>query len=151
MEDINERLREAARTGSEAELKALLRDPGCDALAKDSKGRTALMWAACMGDDPCVQLLLPVSDARAKNKNGQTALMYAAYREHEACIRLLLPVSDALAKDEAGRTSSCWAKDGGHESLSQFIDAYALSQTEQASIGGAARSSPPRKRAAPRV
>ena len=36
MEDVNERLMEAAEGGAEAELKALLMDSGCDALATTS-------------------------------------------------------------------------------------------------------------------
>ena len=151
MAAINERLREAARDGSEAELKSLLRNPGCNALSKTGHGLTALMCAALFGHEACIQLLLPLSDARAKNKDGHTALIQAAWFGSEACVRVLLPVSDVLGKDKAGRTASSWAKKEGHESLAKFIDAYALSQAEQASIEGAISSATPRKRAAPRV
>ena len=151
MEDINERLRAATRAGFDAKLKALLGDPGCDALAKDANGVNALMYAALSGVEVCVRILLPVSDVLATSRAGQTALMWAAYAGREACVRLLLPLSNALAEDEDGRTASCLAREEVRESLAQFIDAYALSQAEQAAIGDAVSTSSPRKRAAPRV
>ena len=148
---INERLIEAAKVGSEAELKSLLCEPGCKALTPDVVGMTALMWASFRGSEACVRLLLPISNARAKSEDGQAALTWAAYPGHEACVRLLLPVSDVLGKDKAGRTASSWAKKERHESLAKFIDAYALSQAEQASIDGAISPATSRKRASPRV
>ena len=151
MTDFNKRLMEAARGGRTVELKALLRNTGCDARAKDNNGMTALMWAAWAKSETCVWLLLPLSDTSATNRFGLTALMQSASRGHEACVQLLLPESDALAKDNAGYTASFWAQDKGHESLAQFIDAYALSQTERTDIEGAARSGAPSKRPALRV
>ena len=46
MTSIHERLREAAKTESELELKTLLREPECDALVKHKEGLTASGWAA---------------------------------------------------------------------------------------------------------
>ena len=183
MGNINEKLCEAARSGSEAELKALLRNPGCDPLAKDYRGMTALMLAAYHGHEACLRMLLPISDALAKGDDGITALMWATYHGHEACLRILLPISDALAKgddgttalmwascngqdacvrlllpisnafttDEKGKNASMCAHNRGHKSLAQFIDAYALAQTESSAIGAMAIASATHKRAAPRV
>ena len=46
MASIHERLRGAAKAGSEIELRALLREPRCDVSAKDHRGITALMGAS---------------------------------------------------------------------------------------------------------
>ena len=47
MATIPDRLKAAAaKAGSENEVGALLREPGCDALDQDDAGLTALMWAA---------------------------------------------------------------------------------------------------------
>ena len=114
---INERLWAAARSGSEAELKALLRNPGCDALAKDYRGTTALMLAAYHGHEACLRLLLPISDALAKGDDGTTALMWASCNGQDACVRLLLPISNAFTTDEKGKNASMCAHDRGHKSL----------------------------------
>ena len=183
MVDVNEKVRRAAKAGSEVKLRALLHEPECDALAKDHRGMTALMVAACHGHEACVGLLLPKSDALAKDKGGLTALMWAARYSYETCVGLLLPASDALAQDDQGTTALIWSVLGGddacvglfllasdalardnngftasglaskhgHESLAQFIDAYALAQREQAALGVAVCSGAPRGRAAPRV
>ena len=151
MDDINERLREAAKAGSGAKLKALLIDPGCDALSKGVHGMTALMWAAYHGKKACVRLLLPASNAFAKDRTGMTALMLAAYGGHKACVEILFPVSEVLAASNNGTTASEWAGRRSHKGLAQFIDAYALSQTEKAAMGVMVIASTPRKKTAPRV
>ena len=138
MSSIDRSLRFAAGDGDEAELKKLLRNPSCNALHADEIGNTALMYAARISHEACVELLLPVSDALAQNNKGWTALMCAAFGGNEACVRLLLPTSDALTSDRDGFTASAWARSARNESLAQFIDAYVLSQTEQASIEAAA-------------
>ena len=151
MPSINDRLRMAAISGSEVELKALLRDPGCDPSSTSKGGRTALIWAAYHGSEACVKILIPVSNVLAKTDGGETALIWAASCGHESCVRLLLPVSDVLSKNKAGQTASDCARDSRHKSLARFIDAYVLAQSEQDSIGAAVCPGTPRKRAAPRV
>ena len=148
---IDKRLMDAAKEGFEIELRTLLMYPGCDVLAKDTNSMTALMYAAYYGQEACLRLLIPVSDVLAKSENGVTSLMWAAGNGQEDCIKLLLAASDVLAKDLDKWTASSWAKNGGYKSVAQLIDAYALSQTEQASIEVAVNTSTPRKRAAPRV
>ena len=149
MEDVNERLMEAAEGGAEAELKALLMDSGCNALATDKWGWTALMWAAYGGSEACVRLLLPVSDVLATCSGGLTALMWAAAYGHKGCVQLILPVSNALG--EGCQTASNCAHDHGHESVAYFIDAYILAQSERDFIEAAAGSGAPNKTSGPRV
>ena len=140
--DINDRLREAAKLGHAVELEALLREPGCDALAKNNNGMTALMWAAGKGQEACVRLLLPVSGVLAKvsavrelktalrepacgtlikDINGMTALMGAVFHGHEACVQLLLPTSDVLAADGKGQTLLMHAAYFGHEACVRIL------------------------------
>ena len=151
MSDINERLRTAVRNGFEAEIKSLLRKPGCDVLYKDVFGMTVLMYAAWNGKEGCVSLLLPESDALAQDDDGVTALMSAAYNGYDACVKVLLPVSDIHAKDSRGFTASMLAQKRGRRSIAQLIDAYTLALSERTSIGVAVSTLPPRGRATPRV
>ena len=96
------------------------------------------MWAACKGREKSVRLLLPVSDVLAQGNDGFTALMWAAFCGHEACIKLLLPTSMASAKNEDGLTASALAKSVGYKRLAEFIDAYALAQSERSAMSLAA-------------
>ena len=57
MVDVHERLREAAKAGSEAELKAFLRDPNFDALAKDDDDLTASRLAADRGHESLTRFI----------------------------------------------------------------------------------------------
>ena len=151
MSSIDRKLRDAAGFGEEAELKELLRNPGCNALNADELGMTALMWATRYGYESCVRLLLPVSDASAADTDGWTTLMWAANYGHEDCLRILLPVSDVQARDSKGLTASYSARSHGNESVAQFIEDYAFAQIEHAAIEAAASAGVPRNRAAPRV
>ena len=138
MAGINERLWKAARNGSKNKLKALMNEPGCDVLATDNDGMTALMCAALTGQSAAVGLLLCKSDALVQDNDGLTALMWAACGGDDACVRLLLPVSDMLATDQVGETAATHAKGEWYEILAQFIDAYTMAQSEQADIEVAA-------------
>lgn len=65
--------------GNKTICKALI-DAGADVNAKDDNGRTALMRAALLGQDRCVDLLLDAgADINAQDEVGRSALM-------EACI-----------------------------------------------------------------
>ena len=89
MATVNESLSEAAKAGSEVVLRALLHEPGCNALAKDDRGVTALMGAARRGPEVCVGLRLPVSNTLAKDENGFTASGGSAHRGHESWARFI--------------------------------------------------------------
>ena len=148
MADVNERLGAAAIAGAEIELKALLKEFGCDALTKDRWGMTALMYAARLCQEGCVRLLPPVGDALDTDKDGRTALLYASLRGQAGCAQLLLPASDALAKDQLGMTASNLARSEGHHPISDFIDAYVFSPSELLALGSA--TDPGYRRQAPR-
>ena len=149
MTDFNEKLRKAARNGSELVLKALLREPGCDASSKDKFGMTALMYASYRGHEACVQLLLPVSDPLSKSKDGMTALMHAAWFGHESCVRLLLPVSDALASDKDGMTALMRAAGNDSEACTRLL--LPVSDVQARDSKGLTASSSARSRCNERV
>ena len=113
MADINERLREAAKAGTEAELKAFRQKPGCEAFSQDKNGITALMWAALYGHEECVRLLLPVSNALAQNEDGLTASTLARNDGHESLAQFIeayIPARSELAS--IGSASRLGARGG---------------------------------------
>lgn len=81
---------DAARAGRMADVQALLRQ-GARPKAMQSQ---ALAWAAEMGREDCLRLLLPLSDARARQSQ---ALARAALHGHAACVALLIPASSPKA------------------------------------------------------
>lgn len=62
--DFKEKLRITVKSGSEVEIKALLREPGCDAVAKD--GRSAMRINKSKGVRTCA---IPRWCARAISRN----------------------------------------------------------------------------------
>uniref|UniRef100_A0A8C5IQU5 Ankyrin repeat domain-containing protein 54 n=1 Tax=Junco hyemalis TaxID=40217 RepID=A0A8C5IQU5_JUNHY len=112
------RLRRAARlhrrlgpTGKEAHVQQLLED-GADPCAADDKGRTALHFASCNGNDHIVQLLLDHgADPNQRDGLGNTPLHLAACTNHVPVITTLLRGGARVdALDRAGRTPLHLAK-----------------------------------------
>ena len=60
-------------------------------ISKDSRGRTALTWAARGGYEAVVRLLIERGDVdiNSKDSDGRTALTLAAEKGHDAIVRLL--------------------------------------------------------------
>uniref|UniRef100_A0A8C0HYB3 Ankyrin repeat domain-containing protein 54 n=1 Tax=Balaenoptera musculus TaxID=9771 RepID=A0A8C0HYB3_BALMU len=112
------RLRRAARphrrlgpTGKEVHVQQLLED-GADPCAADDKGRTALHFASCNGNDQIVQLLLDHgADPNQRDGLGNTPLHLAACTNHVPVITTLLRGGARVdALDRAGRTPLHLAK-----------------------------------------
>ena len=82
----------------------------------DPQGRTALMYAALMGDLERVQALLDFgADVNATTTDQRTPLMHAAQtvRGSADVVRLLLDAgSDVNARDQFGRSALYWAARG---------------------------------------
>ena len=74
--------------------------------AEDKNGRTALHWAARLGNEAMVRPLLEKgADSKAKEKDGKTVLYWAAIRGKEVVVQLLLEKgADPNTKGKNGRT-----------------------------------------------
>ncbi|KAM4881601.1 ankyrin repeat domain-containing protein 54 isoform 3-T3 [Thomomys bottae] len=89
-----------------------LLDDGTDPCAADDKGRTALHFASCNGNDQIVQLLLDHgADPNQRDGLGNTPLHLAACTNHVPVITTLLRGGARVdALDRAGRTPLHLAK-----------------------------------------
>ncbi|XP_043824004.1 ankyrin repeat domain-containing protein 54 [Dromiciops gliroides] len=105
------RLREAANANDLETVQQLLED-GVDPCTADDKGRTALHFASCNGNDQIVQLLLDHgADANQRDGLGNTPLHLAACTNHVPVITTLLRGGARVdALDRAGRTPLHLAK-----------------------------------------
>ena len=84
-------LLDAAMIGNEKLVRNLINE-GVDVNSRDSRGKTALIWAARYGHAKVAKILLESSDINVKEKDedGTTALILAAMYGHENVTRLLL-------------------------------------------------------------
>ncbi|XP_036862898.1 ankyrin repeat domain-containing protein 54 isoform X2 [Manis javanica] len=92
--------------------KQQLLEDGVDPCAADDKGRTALHFASCNGNDQIVQLLLDHgADPNQRDGLGNTPLHLAACTNHVPVITTLLRGGARVdALDRAGRTPLHLAK-----------------------------------------
>ncbi|KFW87340.1 Ankyrin repeat domain-containing protein 54, partial [Manacus vitellinus] len=124
------RLREAANSNDLDTVQQLLED-GTDPCAADDKGRTALHFASCNGNDHIVQLLLDHgADPNQRDGLGNTPLHLAACTNHVPVITMLLRGGARVdALDRAGRTPLHLAKSKLNilqEGLSHSLEAVRL-------------------------
>ncbi|XP_060633003.2 ankyrin repeat domain-containing protein 54 isoform X1 [Anolis sagrei] len=124
------RLREAANSNDLETVQQLLED-GADPCAADDKGRTALHFGSCNGNDLIVQLLLDHgADPNQRDTLGNTPLHLAACTNHVPVITTLLRGGARVdALDRAGRTPLHLAKSKLNilqEGLSQNLEAVRL-------------------------
>ncbi|XP_040841807.1 ankyrin repeat domain-containing protein 54 isoform X2 [Ochotona curzoniae] len=105
------RLRDSANANDVETVQQLLED-GTDPCAADDKGRTALHFASCNGNDQIVQLLLDHgADPNQRDGLGNTPLHLAACTSHVPVITTLLRGGARVdALDRAGRTPLHLAK-----------------------------------------
>lgn len=99
------RLREAANSNDIDTVRRLLEDD-IDPCAADDKGRTALHFSSCNGNEGIVQLLLSYgADPNQRDSLGNTPLHLAACTNHVPVITTLLRGGARVdALDRAGRT-----------------------------------------------
>ena len=98
----------AAKKADDAALRQILdSDDGRDVNAADSDGRTALLFVAGLGSEPCVRLLAESgADVNHRdNAGGLTALHMAAGYVKPGVAKLLLDLgADPEVEDDRGRT-----------------------------------------------
>uniref|UniRef100_A0A8C1UJA1 Ankyrin repeat domain-containing protein 54 n=1 Tax=Cyprinus carpio TaxID=7962 RepID=A0A8C1UJA1_CYPCA len=99
------RLREAANSNDIDTVRRLLEED-TDPCAADDKGRTALHFSSCNGNESIVQLLLSYgADPNQRDSLGNTPLHLAACTNHVPVITTLLRGGARVdALDRAGRT-----------------------------------------------
>lgn len=99
------RLREAANSNDIDTVRTLLQD-NIDPCAADDKGRTALHFSSCNGNESIVQMLLSHgADPNQRDSLGNTPLHLAACTNHVPVITTLLRGGARVdALDRAGRT-----------------------------------------------
>lgn len=121
----------AAALKGHTTLCSFLIHSGASVDAKDSKDRTALRFAAKLGDAACVKTLLDNgASPSAPIQNRWTPLMWAASGNHTECVRMLSGVDVRRAaleyKHEDGYTALYLASRSGHsESVHILLDAGA--------------------------
>jgi len=101
----NALLVQAAQAGDTAKVKQLIKQ-GADVNAKNSIGKTILMFAALSGHAKAVKALIDAgADVNAKKEYDDTALMDAASYGHTDTVKALIDAgADVNAKDEDGET-----------------------------------------------
>ena len=95
-----------------------------DLESKDRFYRTPLSWAAEIGHEAMVKLLLE-KGAELETKDdicGQTPLLWATRNGNEAVVKLLLEKGAELdAKDRNSQTPLSWAAQNGHEAVVKLL------------------------------
>lgn len=96
----------AARAGDDAKLKELLSDESRDVDAVDENGRTALLFAAGIGSDKCIRVLVEAgADVDGQDPDGLTALHMAAGYARQSSVAALVELgADPEIADAKGRT-----------------------------------------------
>lgn len=96
-----------------------------DINARDSTGRTPLMWAALNGDKDVIAMLLNQKDVQVNvaDDSGWPALMCAGVNGHEDAVKLLLATNkvDTNLKSVSGRTTLSWAAEKGHDAVVNLL------------------------------
>ncbi|KFY70028.1 hypothetical protein V499_09532 [Pseudogymnoascus sp. VKM F-103] len=102
---------------------------GHDPNLKDSRGWTALSWAAVYGHEDVIKLLLAndSTNTNPKDVRGNVPLSLAAGKGHEAVVKLLLANNsvDANSTDNIKRTPLWWAVVNRHTSVVKLLLANA--------------------------
>jgi ankyrin repeat protein len=88
---------------------------------EDSHGRTPLCWAAQLGNEAVIELLLAQDgvDPNSKDIENRTPLAWAAAAGHEAVVKLLIADDrvNVNSKDQNGRTPMEFAAEEGKEAV----------------------------------
>jgi ankyrin repeat protein len=93
----------------------LLLEKGANVKCRSNSGQMSLWWAAKMGDEAVVKLLLEngADMESVDGTYGLAPLSWAAKNGHEAVVKLLLEKgADVESEDDVGQTPLSWAAEG---------------------------------------
>jgi ankyrin repeat protein len=125
----------AAKSGNSASVGKLIDQHGAAIIdAKDSRGDTALTWAAWGGYAETVSLLLDRgAGIDVKGVNGKTAIAWAAESGKSDVVTLLLKHGASVeVKDDNGNTPISSAKGRGHTAIATQMEEFTQAKKEQA-------------------
>ncbi|KAI1734173.1 ankyrin repeat-containing domain protein [Xylaria scruposa] len=109
----------------EAILERVDRSPHID--SKNSQDRTPLSWAAGIGNEAIVKLLLKGgADIESKDGDGRAPLLYAAWHGHEAVVEQLLEKKANIeSRDDDSQTPQLWIGwKRDHGQIAQMCDFF---------------------------
>lgn len=125
----------AAKSGNTASVGRLIDQHGAAIIdAKDSRGDTALTWAAWGGYAETVDLLLARgAGIDVKGVNGKTALAWAAEGGKKDVVTLLLKKGASVdVKDDNGDTPIKAAKNRSQTAIASQMEEFTQARKEQA-------------------
>ena len=108
----------AAERGHEGCAARLIKSLPSAIKTQDSRGFSALLFAACRGRDRVVRVLLDANaDPSVRTPDGGTALMMASFHGHVACTQMLIARGADVAMTGAGSGSTAihCASQNGHD------------------------------------
>lgn len=112
-----------AERGDEVILTFLCTLGKLDVESRDRSNRTPLLYAAGIGHDTVVKLLLEKgADLESKDYRSRTPLSYAAENKHDAIVKLLLEKGANLeSKNRYGQTPLLYAARIGHDTIVKLL------------------------------
>lgn len=118
-------LDDAGRRNSFVSPSIVMVTPGADPTVDrtDSHGRTPLMHAAIIGDEPqALSCMDRGADVNARDNTGITALMLAAQHGHSAVVHdLLVCGAEINLSDDSGCTAVSLAQAAGHQHIVRML------------------------------
>lgn len=105
-------------------------EKGININARDSDGRTCLMWASKMGDKFIVEkLLLWGADCNLLNSDGRTALMWAAKKGHLEIVKALIKAgANVNATSVSYQTPLMFASEFTHADIVKLLISHGAKQ-----------------------
>lgn len=130
--DTNRLLLDAARDGLVEDAKRLI-ESGANVNARDSAGRTPLMFAANAGDTKLARLLLEKgADPNTRCDDGSTPLMKASQYGYEGMLKLLQAKgADMRSSDGKGLSTLISAEKKGHTQPAKLLPEQKRVQGEE--------------------
>ena len=100
-------LQVCVRSNSAEAVTVALERVGVDINGTDERGMTALMYAAVLGKDEAISVLVAKgADTEIMDRNGMTAAMHAAYAGKDTALKTLAGVGARLSPACAQRTKA---------------------------------------------